>query len=83
MFANTELELVSSVSLRGLFLKLSASPLVDFRMIVLGFIGVGVRYPPPSVGIFPFDALFEYSLLKLSGSLSFNTCIARDVTRDS
>jgi hypothetical protein len=63
MFVSAEPELVPGVSLRGLFLKLPTSPPVDFRMIVLGFAGVGVRYPPPGVGILPFDALFEWSPL--------------------
>jgi hypothetical protein len=52
MFVNAETELVPGVSLRGLFLKLPASPPVDFRMIVLGFVGVGVRYPPPALAYF-------------------------------
>jgi hypothetical protein len=65
MFVNAEPELVPGVSLRGFFLKLPASPPVDFRMIVLGFAGVGVRYPPLGIGILPFDALFEWSLLML------------------
>jgi hypothetical protein len=42
MFVNAKPELVPGVSLHGLFLKLPASPLVDFQMIVLGFAGVGV-----------------------------------------
>jgi hypothetical protein len=65
MFVNAELELVVGVFLRGLFLELPTSPPINFRMIVLGFASVGVRYPPPDVGILPFDALFEWSLLKL------------------
>jgi hypothetical protein len=59
MFVNAEPELVAGVFLRGLFLELLASPPIDFRVIGLGFADMGVRYPPPSVGILPFDALFE------------------------
>jgi hypothetical protein len=65
MFVNAEPELVTGISLLGLFFELPASLPADFRMIVLGFAGMGVRYPLPGVGILPFNALFEWSPLKL------------------
>jgi hypothetical protein len=65
MFVNVEPKLVAGVSLRGFFLELPVSPQVDFLVIYLGFVSVGVRYPLPGVGILPFDALFEWSSLKL------------------
>jgi hypothetical protein len=46
MFVNAEPEPVPGVSLRGLFFKLPASPPIDFRMVVLGFAGVGVDTLP-------------------------------------
>jgi membrane-bound ClpP family serine protease len=49
MFVNADPELVAGVSIRGLFLELLASPPVDFLMITLGFVGIGVLYPPPGV----------------------------------
>jgi hypothetical protein len=59
MFVNADPELVAGVSIRGLFLELPTSPLVDFLVICLGFAGVGVLYPPPGVCKLPFYALLE------------------------
>jgi hypothetical protein len=65
MFVNADPELVAGVSIRGLFLELLASPPVDFLMITLGFVGIGVLYPPPGVCKLPLDAVLEWSTTML------------------
>ena len=65
MFVSAEPELAPSVSLRGFFLEVPASLLVDFRTTVLGLACVGVPYPPSGVARLALDAVLDGLPLKL------------------
>jgi hypothetical protein len=65
MFVNTDPELVTGVSIRGLFHELPVSTPIDFLVICLGFASVGVLYPPLGDCKLPFNALLDWSLTTL------------------